>query len=137
MTGKPSRPSSRDCSRELSRLYLVKPLVIGSLSLFWIAYGLIVLTASFDAASSILIENRFARPLAEGITVLTGITDILLGIAISWRESCRAGLIVGIALSLFCMASVAVITRPLWLEQSRALVKTGPAIILCLLPLSS
>jgi hypothetical protein len=54
VTGKSSRPPSRDCSREFSRLYLVKPLVIGSLALFWIAYGLIVLTASFDAASSIL-----------------------------------------------------------------------------------
>lgn len=74
----------------------------------------------FDRADSIVrcrilhsdLKPLRAPSLAEGITALTGIADILLSIAISWRESCRAGLIVDIALSVFCMASVAVITRP-------------------------
>lgn len=115
-----------------ARLYLAKPLVIGSLALFWIASGTIALTASFDAAVSILTGHGFARPLAEVVTVMSSAADILVGVAISWRRSCRAGLMTGIALSLFYMISAAVIAPSLWLDPLGALVKTGPSIILML-----
>lgn len=119
-----------------ARLYLAKALVIGSLALFWIASGSIALTASFDAAVSILTGHGFARPLAEVVTVVSSTADILIGVAISWRRSCRAGLMAGIALSLFYMISAAVIAPSLWLEPLGALVKTGPSIILMLVALA-
>ncbi|MBN9072930.1 MAG: SDR family oxidoreductase [Rhizobiales bacterium] len=119
-----------------ARLYLVKPLAIGSLALFWIASGSIALTASFDAAVSILTGHGFARPLAEAVTVISSAADILVGMAIAWRRSCRTGLIAGIALSLFYMAGAAAITPALWLEPLGALVKTAPAIVLMLVVLA-
>jgi uncharacterized protein YbjT (DUF2867 family) len=119
-----------------ARLYLVKPMAIGSLALFWIASGLIALTASFDAAVSILTGHGFARPLAEAITVISSIADILVGTAILWRKSYRMGLIAGIALSLFYMATAAAVTPSLWLEPLGALVKTAPAIVLMLVALA-
>jgi nucleoside-diphosphate-sugar epimerase len=119
-----------------ARLYLAKPLVIGVLALFWIASGLIALTTSFDAAASILTGHGFARLSAEIITVMSSVADILVGVAISWRRSCRGGLLAGIALSLLYMVGAAVITPSLWLEPLGALVKTGPAIILMLVALA-
>jgi len=119
-----------------ARLYLAKPLVLGSLALFWIASGSIVLTASYDAAVSILTGNGVARPLADAMTVASSIADILVGVAIAWRRSCRTGLMAGVALSLFYMAGAAILTPSLWLEPLGALVKTGPAIVLMLVALA-
>jgi len=119
-----------------ARLYLVKALVIGSLALFWLASGLIALTASFDAAVSILARHGFARLSAELMTVVSSVADILVGMAISWRKSCRAGLMAGIALSLFYMVGAAAIAPSLWFEPLGALVKTGPAIVLMLVALA-
>jgi hypothetical protein len=119
-----------------ARLYLLKPLAIGGLALFWIVSGLIALLPSFDAAVAILTGNGMARPLAEVITAVISIADILVGVAIAWRQTCRIGLMAGIALSLFYMATAAVITPSMWLEPLGALVKTGPAIVLMLVALA-
>jgi len=61
--------------------------------------------------------------------------DIAVGVAIGFRRSCKAGLIAGIAVSLFYMAGAAVLTPDLWIEPLGALVKTFPAIVLMLVAL--
>lgn len=119
-----------------ARLYLAKALMIAVLVLFWCASGLIALTVAFDAAVAILTGRGFSGPLAQAVTIVTSLADIAIGLLIAFRRSCRAGLVAGIALSLFYMAGAAMITPGLWIEPLGALVKTGPAIVLMLVTLA-
>lgn len=116
--------------RWFARLFLLKPVILASLALFWIVSGLIALTVAFAPASSILTAHGFAPGLADAITAVSSLTDIAVGLAIAVRRLCRAGLMAGIAVSLFYMAGAAVLTPEMWVEPLGALVKTGPAIVL-------
>lgn len=119
-----------------ARLYLTKPLMLASLVVFWIASGLIALMAAFDAATAILTSHGFPSAIAEGVTAVTSLADITIGLAIAWRKTCRTGLLLGIGLSLFYMIGAAMATPELWIEPLGALVKTGPAIVLMLVALA-
>lgn len=118
--------------RWFARLYLVKALVIAVLALFWVVSGLIALFPAFDDATAILTNHGFSGPLAIAITIVSSLTDILIGAFIALRRTCRTALWFGIAVSLFYMAGAAIITPDMWVEPLGALVKTGPAIILML-----
>ena len=118
-----------------ARLYLIKAVIIVTLVIFWVVSGLIALTASFDAAAAILSAHGFPRALVGPATAASSLMDIAIGIAIAFRRVCRAGLIAGIAASLFYMVGAAVLTPDLWLEPTGALVKTFPAVVLMLVAL--
>jgi len=120
-----------------ARLYLLKPVVIATLTVFWCASGLIALTVAYDAAVGILITRGFPATLAHAMTVASSVLDIAVGLAIAARRTCRAGLLAGIAVSAFYMMGAAVLTPDLWLEPLGALVKTGPAIILMMIALAT
>jgi len=120
-----------------SRLYLLKPLIIASLAVFWAVSGLVALFPSFDAATRILIDHGFPDDIAIVVTVLSSLTDIAVGLAIAFRRTCRIGLIAGMAVSFFYMVGAAVITPDMWIEPLGALIKTGPAIILMLVALAT
>jgi hypothetical protein len=119
-----------------ARLYLLKPLALGCLSLFWIASGLIALLPAFWPAATILTEHGFAPSIAAPVTVASSLADILVGAGIAMRRTCRTALIAGIALSLFYMLGAAIITPDMWIEPLGALVKTAPAIVLMMVALA-
>lgn len=110
--------------------------MIGGPALFWIVSGLIALTVAFGAAVGILTAKGFPLWLAQAITLITALADVAIGLAIARRDSCRVGLLAGIALSLSYIVSAAVITPELWLDPLGALVKTGPAIVLMIVALA-
>jgi uncharacterized protein YbjT (DUF2867 family) len=119
-----------------ARLYLLKPLVVGSLVIFWVLSALIALTVSFDAAVAALTSHGFSPPMAKVFTVVSSFVDLSVGLAIAVRKTCRAGLIAGVCVSLGYMAGTAMLTPDLWLEPLGALVKTFPAIVLMLVALA-
>ena len=116
--------------RWFGRLILLKPLILACLAIFWIASGFIALLAAFEAATAILTARGLSDGLARAITIVSSLADITVGLAIAWRRTCRLGLLGGIAVSLFYMASATFIAPDLWTEPLGALVKTGPAILL-------
>jgi uncharacterized protein YbjT (DUF2867 family) len=118
-----------------ARLFLVKAPVIASLSVFWIVSGFIALFVSYDAAAAILRSHAFPPALVAPVTILTSLMDMGIGVLITFRRSCAAGLIAGIAASLGYMLGAAILTPALWIEPLGALVKTGPAIVLMLVAL--
>jgi hypothetical protein len=118
-----------------ARLFLVKALVIASLSVFWIVSGFIALFVSYDAAAAILSSHAFPPSLVGPVTILTSLMDMTIGILITFRRTCAIGLIAGIAASLGYMLGAALLTLDLWIEPLGALVKTGPAIVLMLVAL--
>ena len=118
-----------------ARLFLIKALVIASLSTFWIVSGFIALFVSYDAAAAILSSHAFPPSLVAPVTILTSLMDMTIGILITFRRTCAIGLISGIAASLGYMLGAAILTPDLWIEPLGALVKTGPAIVLMLVAL--
>ena len=119
-----------------ARLYLVKALIIASLTVFWSVSGFIALFVSYDAAAGILSSHRFPPPLVAPITVLTSLMDMTIGVLIAFRRTCAFGLLWGILASLGYMLGAAVLTPDLWIEPLGALVKTGPAIVLMVVALA-
>lgn len=119
-----------------ARLYLLKGLIVASLSVFWIASGLIAITVAYSAAADILRAHRFPDWMVDPLTVGTSLMDISIGCAIAVRPLCKAGLIAGIVASLGYMAGAAVLTPDLWIEPLGALVKTFPAIVLMIVALA-
>jgi uncharacterized protein YbjT (DUF2867 family) len=120
-----------------ARLFLIKALVIASLVVFWIASGVIALVISYDAAAAILTSHGFPPRLVAPVTILTSLMDMTIGVLTAFRRTCATGLIAGIAASLGYMVGAAVLTPDLWIEPLGALVKTGPAIVLMLVALST
>ena len=112
------------------RLFLLKPLVIASLVLFWVMSGFIALVISFPATKAILISHGFPRWLVTPFAGITSLMDVSIGVLIAFRHTAAIGLIAGIFVSLGYMAGTTILTRDLWIEPLGALVKTGPAIVL-------
>jgi uncharacterized protein YbjT (DUF2867 family) len=113
-----------------ARLFLIKALMIASLSVFWIASGFIALVISFPATKAILSSHDFPPSLVAPFAAVTSMMDISVGVLTAFRRTCAAGLIAGIVVSLGYMAGTALLTPDLWIEPLGALVKTGPAIVL-------
>jgi hypothetical protein len=118
-----------------ARLFLVKPLIIASLALFWALSGFIALVISFPATKAILTSHGFSSAIAVPFAAITSLMDMSIGVLIAFRRTCAAGLVAGIVLSLGYMAGTALLTPDLWVEPLGALVKTGPAIVLMLVAL--
>jgi uncharacterized protein YbjT (DUF2867 family) len=118
-----------------ARLFLIKPLVIASLSMFWVASGFIALVISFPATKAILLSHGFSPGVAAPFAAVTSLMDISIGVLIAFRRTAAFGLIAGIAVSLGYMAGTAILTPDLWIEPLGALVKTGPAIVLMIVAL--
>ena len=115
-----------------ARLYLLKALALVTLVIFWCVSGLIALTVAFAAARQTLLDHGFSFGLAQGVTIVSSLLDISVGLLIAFRRTSRLGLIAGILVSLGYMAGAAVLTPDIWIEPLGALVKTGPAIVLML-----
>ena len=118
-------------------LFLVKPLMIASLALFWTLSGFIALVISFPATIAILTSHGFPPAIATPFAAITSMMDMSVGVLIAFRKTCAAGLVAGIVLALGYMAGTAILTPDLWIEPLGALVKTGPAIVLMLVALAT
>jgi uncharacterized protein YbjT (DUF2867 family) len=124
-----ARPASIQ-DKWFARLFLLKPLIIASLALFWTLSGLIALVISFPATKAILVTHGFPPSLAAPFAGITSAMDMSIGVLIAFRKTAAFGLAAGIVVALGYMAGTALLTPDLWIEPLGALVKTGPAIVL-------
>jgi uncharacterized protein YbjT (DUF2867 family) len=113
-----------------ARLFLLKPLIIASLALFWTLSGFIALFVAFPAAKAILATHGFPPWLVAPFAGVTSVMDMSVGVLIAFRNTAAFGLAAGIAVALGYMVGTALLTPDLWIEPLGALVKTGPAIVL-------
>ncbi|WP_316232965.1 SDR family oxidoreductase [Bradyrhizobium sp. SZCCHNPS2010] len=120
-----------------ARLYLIKALIIASLVLFWVASGVIALVISFPATVGILTSRGWPDVIATPFAAITSLMDISIGLLIAVRCTAAFGLAAGVVVSLGYMIGCAIFTPDLWREPLGALVKTGPAIVLMLVALST
>jgi hypothetical protein len=124
-----ARPASIQ-DKWFARLFLLKPLIIASLALFWTASGFVALVISFPATKAILAAHGFPAWLVTPFAGITSLMDMSVGVLIAFRKTAAFGLAAGIVVALGYMAGTALLTPDLWIEPLGALVKTGPAIVL-------
>ncbi|OXT02417.1 oxidoreductase [Notoacmeibacter marinus] len=117
--------------RWFARLYLLFPLGVGLLSLFWALSGAIGLV-QLDAAAAVLTESGMAQGPAR-IAVLAGsVADIGLGFAILWRPWVGAACLGMVLVSLAYLAGGSLATPDLWADPLGPFVKVLPSISLAL-----
>ncbi|MDP3898344.1 MAG: SDR family oxidoreductase, partial [Mesorhizobium sp.] len=114
-----------------ARLYLLKPVIFGGLSVFWLLSGLIALL-SLDRSIDYLAPTGLPRPSAAGLAILTSLADIALGLAVAVRRFAAPALTGMILLSLFYLAGATLYQPALWSDPLGPLVKVLPSIALAL-----
>ncbi|MGF6156083.1 uncharacterized protein YbjT (DUF2867 family) [Ensifer sp. KUDG1] len=117
-----------------ARLYLLKPLVIVGLSLFWLLSGAIPLF-DLDAARQHFLRFVDHGP-ATALTLATCFADIALGVAVLLRPWARRALFGMLALSVAYLASATLVEPELWADPLGPLVKVLPSLLLTLATLA-
>ena len=121
--------------RWFARAYLLFPVAVLTLSLFWIMSG-VMGALSFDAAQSVLTTRGWSDNNA-GLAVIAGsIIDVALGVLILWRSKLRRAALGMVAVSLAYLAGATLAAPDLWLDPLGPLVKVFPAIVLALFVLA-
>jgi uncharacterized protein YbjT (DUF2867 family) len=112
-----------------ARLYLLKPVVLAGLALFWVVSGLVGALRLAEGAS-VLEQAGFGPALARGAVLMGSAVDVALGLLLLHRRSARAALL-GMMLVTAAYLLGASLWRPdLWLDPLGPLVKTLPAALL-------
>ncbi len=121
--------------RWFARLYMMLPVSICILSLFWLASGAIGFYALSDARQ-ILSDRGMPAEAATLLVVMGSIADIVLGTGILVRRFSKYACFGMIALSAGYLISSLATAPDLWLDPLGPLVKVVPSIILTLFTLS-
>lgn len=121
--------------RWFARLWLLKPLVFGVLSLFWLVSGIVGLIRQ-DAAADILVSHGLSPALALGTVFAGSVADVIVGAAVLVRSLARAALMGMIAITLGYLSAATMLAPDLWLDPLGAMVKAVPALCLALVALA-
>ncbi|MBY5917943.1 SDR family oxidoreductase [Rhizobium leguminosarum] len=118
-----------------ARLYLLKPLVISGLSVFWLLSGLIPLLALEKTSAHFL--PFMPQASATALTLATCLTDVVLGAAVLVRPLAKRALVGMLGVSLAYLAGASLLEPALWLDPLGVLVKVLPSILLTLVALAT
>jgi uncharacterized protein YbjT (DUF2867 family) len=110
-------------------LYMAMPLVIATLSLFWIASGLIGLSGMEEAAEHL--TSRGVEPETARLAVAAGaVIDMLLGIGVLFQPRARTALLGMVAVTAGYLIAGSLVAPGLWADPLGPYVKTVPAAVL-------
>jgi uncharacterized protein YbjT (DUF2867 family) len=129
-----ARPASVQ-ERWFSRLYLLKPVAIGSFALFWLMTGLISVGPGYHLAAAYM-RRAGAGPLSEPSVVAGAATDLIVAGLIAWRPTARLGLLAALAVSAFYIAAGTRLLPGLWVDPLGPMMKIWPILALNLLCLA-
>lgn len=121
--------------RWFARLWLLKPVVFGILSLFWLVSGIVGFIRQ-DAAADILVSHGLSQALALAMVLAGSVADILVGTAVLVRSFARLALLGMIAITVAYLGAATVLAPDLWLDPLGAMVKAVPAFCLILVALA-
>jgi uncharacterized protein YbjT (DUF2867 family) len=122
--------------RWFARLYVLKPLVIGVLGLFWIATGLVSFGPGWSTGISLLREGGIAEAMAPLAAMSGASADILIGLAILYRPTSRYGLHAALLVSIAYVVIATILVPRLWSDPLGPLLKILPLMILNLVALA-
>lgn len=121
--------------RWFSRLYLLKPVAIGTFALFWLLTGLISLGPGYERATRYMLAGG-GGPLSEPSVIAGGLADIAVACAIAWRPTAKFGLWAALGLSLFYIVAGTLLLPGLWADPLGPMMKIWPILALNLLCLA-
>jgi uncharacterized protein YbjT (DUF2867 family) len=116
--------------RWFARLYLLKAVVFAVLGTFWLATGMIAVGPGFAAGVSLVREAGIGEALAAASVIAGGLADMIIGAAIVYRPTSRAGLYAGLAISLAYAIIGTYLLPRLWSDPLGPLVKILPIVVL-------
>ncbi|QND47511.1 SDR family oxidoreductase [Rhizobium lusitanum] len=111
-----------------ARLYLLKPLMIAGLALFWMPSGIVPLLAPIAASRHFL--PFMSSGMATTLTIATCFLDIALGALVLVRPFSRAALYGMLVVTLAYLTGGTLLEPSLWLDPLGPLVKVLPSILL-------
>jgi uncharacterized protein YbjT (DUF2867 family) len=115
--------------RWFARLYFLKPVVLGVLSLFWTITGIISLGPGYKTGV-LWMDQGGAGQLSEISVVLGGLADIVIGLGIAVRRSAKRALQTDIALTLFYVVMGTLLVPGLWVDPLGPMLKIWPILVL-------
>ncbi|MCF3640561.1 SDR family oxidoreductase [Rhizobium sp. TRM95111] len=117
-----------------ARLYLLKPLVVVCLSVFWLASGLVPF---WNFAPAYAHFSPLMPPgWAAAAVIATCLADILLGAAVLARKHARRAMQGMVVLAAAYLAAATLVEPSLWLDPLGPLVKVLPSVVLALVGLA-
>lgn len=131
-----ARPASVQ-DRWFANLYLLKPVVIGSLVLFWIGSGLASVGPGFSAGLDLMKQGGVPHRWATFVIMAGGTADLAIGVGLAVRRTTRLALLAGIAVSAAYALAGSIVTPWLWLDPLALLLKIAPVIALMLVGLAT
>ncbi|WFU10973.1 SDR family oxidoreductase [Rhizobium sp. CB3090] len=111
-----------------ARLYLLKPVMVFGLALFWMLSGIIPLLAPTGASRHFL--PFMPEGVAMALTLITCFLDIALGAFVLVRPFARSALFGMLAVTLGYLAGGTLLEPSLWLDPVGPFVKVLPSILL-------
>lgn len=117
--------------RWFARMFLLFPVMIGTLSLFWLASGVIGLLKLSDASVH-LTDAGLSSPLASLIVVAGALVDIILGLAVVYRPLVKTALFGMVAVTASYLVAGSILSPDLWLDPIGPYVKTLPTAVMAL-----
>ncbi|UWU70316.1 SDR family oxidoreductase [Bradyrhizobium sp. NC92] len=144
LTGTPPRDLEVALAREpasvqerwFARLYTLKPLIFGVFGAFWIATGIISLSAGWNIGMSLLLEGGLQGNVAALVVTAGALADIVIGLAILWRPLSRYGLWAALIISLTYAVIGTVLVPRLWADPLGPMLKIWPVIMLNLVAMA-
>lgn len=121
--------------RWFARLYLMLPVMVGTLSAFWIVSG-VVGALDVERAARTIPESALPRGVSSMLVVAGAALDIGLGVAILLRPLARLACLGMVATSALYLAAGSILTPQLWLDPLGPFVKVIPALVLALVALA-
>ena len=121
--------------RWFARLYLLKPLALATLVLFWAASGLIG-AAQVDGAAGILVAVGWPEGAARAAVLTGAALDLGLAFLVMRRSTAPMGLIGMAAASIAYLLAGALARPDLWLDPLGPYLKVAPGLALTLLTLA-
>jgi len=115
--------------RWFARLYLLKPVAIATLALFWILTGTVTLGPGRAAAADHLMTAGIPSALVGATVIFGGIFDVALGILLLVRRFTRAALLVMLAVTPLYLLIGTLLAPQLWLDPLGPYLKIVPVLL--------
>jgi len=122
------RPASVQ-DRWHARLFLIKPLAIAALALFWVVTGLVTIGPGYGAAAAQLAASGFPAALVGPAVFWGGWFDVVLGLLLPVRRFTRPVLLLMLAVTPFYLLIGTLLAPHLWLDPLGPLLKIVPALL--------
>lgn len=121
--------------RWFARLFLLFPVILAMLSVFWLASGVIGIVSLGEAAAHMEAAG-FGTVVSMLIVILGGLVDIGLGLAVLYRPTARLALWGMVIVTLTYLTAGTLLSPALWLDPLGPYVKTLPAALLAVVAAS-